>query len=56
MSKIRCKFCNKIIQSLHRHDFVTCECGSISLDGGDFYIKISFPSGFKPEDCYENVE
>jgi hypothetical protein len=42
--KIRCKHCNDIIQSTHRHDYVTCKCGKVSVDGGSDYLKLSHPS------------
>lgn len=37
-----CLKCKCIIESKHRHDFVTCSCGDISVDGGKDYIKRSF--------------
>lgn len=37
-NRAKCKLCGDIIESFHRHDFVTCSCGEISIDGGgDFY-------------------
>jgi hypothetical protein len=27
---------------MHRHDFVTCKCGRVSVDGGKDYLKRSF--------------
>jgi len=44
MSKARCKNCGDVIESKHRHDFVTCGCydedknTGIFLDGGDDYV------------------
>lgn len=38
-NKARCKKCNDIIESRHRHDFVTCSCGALSVDGGKDYLK-----------------
>ena len=37
----RCKKCGDEIESKHTHDFVTCGCGSISVDGGKDYLKRS---------------
>ena len=31
---IKCNLCGDIIESKHRHDYVTCKCGSCSVDGG----------------------
>jgi hypothetical protein len=35
----RCLKCNEIVVSRHRHDFVTCKCGAISIDGGRAYLR-----------------
>jgi hypothetical protein len=34
-----CNNCDDFIFSKHRHDFVTCKCGSISVDGGQEYLR-----------------
>jgi hypothetical protein len=31
--------CGDLIVSKHRHDFVTCTCGAISVDGGQEYLR-----------------
>lgn len=36
----RCKVCNTILESKHRHDFVTCQCGNF-VDGGLDYTRLS---------------
>lgn len=38
-NRAKCKLCSDVIQSFHRHDFVTCKCGEISVDGGDNYFR-----------------
>ncbi len=38
-NKIKCKFCGDIIESKHRHDFETCKCGRVSVDGGHDYLR-----------------
>ena len=30
---IRCNHCGDVIESVHRHDFRTCRCGCVSVDG-----------------------
>lgn len=35
-----CKKCNQVIESKHVHDFVVCECGNVSLDGGAEYTRV----------------
>lgn len=37
----RCRRCGDLIESKTRHDFVTCRCGRISVDGGHDYLKRS---------------
>ncbi|NBO70606.1 MAG: hypothetical protein EBU66_07495 [Bacteroidetes bacterium] len=34
-----CNKCDDFIVSKHRHDFVTCGCGAISVDGGQAYLR-----------------
>ena len=36
---VSCLSCGDFIFSMHRHDFVTCTCGSISVDGGQEYLR-----------------
>ena len=36
---VSCLSCGDFIFSAHRHDFVTCTCGSISVDGGQEYLR-----------------
>ena len=35
----QCKLCVSIIESVHRHDFVRCQCGEIFVDGGREYLR-----------------
>lgn len=37
-----CLNCNSLIYSIMRHHEQSCECGSISIDGGKDYTKISY--------------
>ena len=36
---IRCNHCGDVIESESRHDFKTCSCGSVSVDGGKDYLR-----------------
>lgn len=36
---VRCNLCGDVIESTHRHDFKTCSCGRVSVDGGLDYIR-----------------
>lgn len=39
-NRIQCLVCKAIIESRTRHDFITCACGSTSVDGGKDYQRI----------------
>lgn len=34
-NRAKCKLCNSTIESFHALDYVTCECGEISISGGN---------------------
>jgi len=36
---VTCLACGDLIVSKHRHDFVTCTCGAVSVDGGQSYLR-----------------
>ena len=40
-NRAQCNKCHEIIESKHVHDFVSCKCGAISVDGGRDYLKRS---------------
>lgn len=44
VNKVRCRKCGDIIESKSVHDFVTCKCGTVSVDGGHDYIKRCVPN------------
>lgn len=37
-----CNHCKDELESKHRHDFVTCSCKKLSIDGGKDYSRILF--------------
>ncbi len=39
VNKAQCRLCKDIIVSTHRHDFVSCKCGEIFVDGGLDYLR-----------------
>lgn len=39
LNAIQCKSCDEIIVSHSRHDFRTCRCGKVSVDGGLEYTR-----------------
>lgn len=42
----RCRKCDTVVESTYRHDFVSCKCGAIFVDGGREYLR----AGGNPED------
>lgn len=34
----KCLKCGETIESKHRHDFVSCSCGNLFVDGGKDYL------------------
>ena len=50
VNKIKCKHCGDIIESKNVHNFVTCQCGACSVDGGHYYIRRSYLHS--PEEDY----
>ena len=38
-SAIQCDECKEVIVSLYRHDFRSCGCGKIAIDGGRDYTR-----------------
>lgn len=34
VNKAQCAKCGDIVESKHNHDFVSCKCGEIFIDGG----------------------
>ena len=43
-NKVKCIHCKDIIESRYRHDYVSCSCGAVSVDGGKDYLKRSYTS------------
>ncbi len=40
-NSIKCKHCKQIINSRHVHDYKSCKCGKVAVDGGLDYLKRS---------------
>lgn len=38
-NKVKCLICNTIIESKTNHDFATCPCGNVFVDGGKEYLR-----------------
>lgn len=51
INKAQCNNCKDIIESKYGHDFVTCKCGNVSVDGGKEYLRRCF----KEQDSYTEL-
>lgn len=38
-NRIKCNHCGQIIESKSDHDYKTCKCGKVSVDGGRSYLR-----------------
>jgi len=45
-----CHMCDWFIRSRNKHDYVSCRCGNVSVDGGSWYAKRNFKT-----DAFTNV-
>lgn len=48
---IRCNICGDEIESVSRHDYVTCSCGACAVDGGHDYLR----RAFKESGCFTEL-
>ena len=55
-NKAKCLKCGDVIESRTVHDFVTCSCGAVSVDGGHEYLRRVFTGKDVFEDLSEVVE
>lgn len=39
---IKCKNCGDVIVSEYRHDYVSCSCGRVAVDGGNDYLRRAY--------------
>lgn len=46
-NRAKCKLCEDIIESKHLHDYVTCKCGEIAVDGGQEYFRCGIQTSWK---------
>jgi hypothetical protein len=46
VSALRCSKCGDVVFSRAGHDFRSCTCGSLSVDGGRNYMRIAFDPKF----------
>lgn len=39
LNRIKCKKCGDVIESKSVHDFKSCKCGAVAVDGGHCYLR-----------------
>ena len=56
INRAKCLLCNDIITSEHSHDYVTCQCGNLSIDGGNEYARRLYeqPNSYQDLSEYEH--
>ena len=56
-NRARCRKCGDIIESRSVHDFVTCSCGAIAVDGGTMYLRrAGSPADFEELSTFEDTD
>jgi hypothetical protein len=55
-NSVKCCKCNTIIRSKNRHDYVTCRCGDVAVDGGSWYRRFAFKDGADWIDLSESYD
>ena len=55
---IQCKHCGEIIESRSVHDFKTCKCGNVFVDGGHEYLRRGYTNSAEEDfiDLSETIE
>jgi hypothetical protein len=46
-NQAKCLNCNEVVRSRNRHDYRSCSCGNLSVDGGSMYCKRSCRDGWE---------
>jgi hypothetical protein len=57
-NQAKCLLCGETIISKNRHDYVSCSCGNVSVDGGSWYARRSIHEEDKYNDLsiyYEEI-
>ena len=54
-NKIKCLNCLEIIESKSVHDYVSCKCGKVSVDGGLEYLKRIYPASMSPKKAFKEL-
>lgn len=51
-NRIKCKTCGDVVESEHIHDFKSCSCERVAVDGGHSYLRRCFTDS---QDDYEEL-
>lgn len=54
-SQIECNACHDVIASFSRHDFNSCKCGAVSIDGGLDYLRVVGQAGSGPGYTFRSI-
>ena len=54
-NQIRCLFCGDEPYSTTRHNYKTCKCGKVAVDGGQAYLRRAFVADMAPDECYKDI-
>jgi hypothetical protein len=38
-NRAKCLVCGDVVESTHRHDYRSCSCGKVAVDGGHEYLR-----------------
>ena len=53
----KCLSCGDLIRSANRHDFRTCLCGKLSVDGGSWYTRRLYSGEWEDmSEPYDDIE
>lgn len=42
VNAVTCLICNDYVRSRNKHDFRSCKCGNVSVDGGSHYPRVVY--------------
>lgn len=57
VNAVLCLRCGTVAASYHRHDFRTCLCGEVAVDGGfDYWRSLGDPKDMRRLNWYEKIE
>ncbi len=51
VNQAQCLICFEVVVSKHQHDFKSCTCGNIFVDGGKDYIRRGYRNRNKFKEC-----